>query len=68
MRGPRRSFERLPARPVVVAKGSSVVSEGVPVLYFTARFVRVRKATHSASITVNNTECDSPDWQMARLA
>lgn len=61
MRDARQSFESLPARPVVVAKGSSVVSEGIPVLCFTARLVRFRNATRSACIAVNVTEYESSD-------
>jgi hypothetical protein len=54
MRGARQSCERLPAHPAVIAECSSVVSVGILVRFFTARFIVLEEATRSAYLAVKS--------------
>ena len=60
-RGARQSCERLPARPVVVAECSFVVSVGILVLRFAERFEGFGEATGSAFFAVKSAEYKPPD-------
>jgi hypothetical protein len=60
MRGARQSCERLPAHPVVIAECSSVVSAGILIRFFTARYVIPEEATCSAYLAVKYIQFKAP--------